>query len=50
MHAREARSSFVTGRYCGAGGVESGQAPKVGEVFESEQFDNPVHGQDEGKT
>ena len=32
------------------GEAAAGKEGKAGEVFESEQFDNPVHGQDEGKT
>ena len=35
------------GAVCGAGAVESGGAAKAGEVLDSEQFSNPVHGQDE---
>ena len=31
------------------GEVTAGKEGKAGEVFESEQFDNPVHGQKEGE-
>ena len=47
MHATRGAQHLCKGAVCDAGAVESGGAAKAGEVLDSEQFSNPVHGQDE---